>query len=70
MNDQNRLKLRGRMVEKYGTIQEFAKHASRNNQFISKVLNGKSTLLQTDIEEWVSLLDISSDEIGSYFFGK
>lgn len=68
MTNFNGAKLRGRIVEKYGTIQKFAEHTSRGNQFIGNVLNGKAVLTQPDMEEWIELLDIESDEVYPIFF--
>lgn len=63
-------RLRGRIIEKYGTIGRFAEHTSRKFQFISNVLNGKSLLNQEDMDEWITLLDISDSDIAVYFFAR
>ena len=63
-------KLRGRIVEKFGSQSAFAEAAHRSISFVSQYLNGKVYLDQRMIEEWAVLLDISNDEIPVYFFTK
>lgn len=63
-------KLRGRIVEKFGSQSAFAEAAHRSISFVSQYLNGKVYLDQRIIDEWSALLDISSDEIPIYFFTK
>ena len=62
-------KLRGKIVEKYGSQKEFAKAAGCSITFVSLYLNGKTFLDQRIIDKWAYLLDIS-DEIDEYFFTK
>lgn len=61
-------KLRGRIVEKFGTIDKFADEAHCSRAFISKYLNNKTTLDQKTILKWAGLLAISVDDIPTYFF--
>lgn len=61
-------KLRGRIVEKYGSIQEFSKNLDISTVSISKKLNGKTGFSQPDMNEWAGLLDIKLEEYGEYFF--
>ena len=61
-------KLKGRIVEKYGTRRAFADAAGISENWLSDKLNGKTVLKQTDIELWVNLLDINRNEINEYFF--
>ena len=70
MSTECRAKLRGRIIEKFGTIQNFADYQgiSRGKQFIGNVLNGKAVLTFNDIEEWIYALQIEPDEIYFYFF--
>lgn len=62
-------KLRGKIVEKYGSQKNFAKAAGCSVTFVSLYLNGKTVLDQKVIDKWANLLDIA-DEIDSYFFRK
>ena len=64
----NTSKLKGRIIEKFGSQGAFAKRINRTQAFISKVLNGLSLLNQKDIVEWAEALEIPIDEIGTYFF--
>lgn len=61
-------KLRGRIVEKYGTQDEFARTIGISRNSLSLKMTGKTGISQTDIIKWCRLLDIKADEIGQYFF--
>lgn len=61
-------KLRGKIVEKFGTIDAFSQRTSLTRASISAYLNGQKVLNQKDIEEWRGLLEIQIDEIPDYFF--
>lgn len=61
-------KLRGRIVEKFGTIKEFAQKIGRSTVSVSRKVNGLSSFDQDDVELWSKALDISMEEYGVYFF--
>lgn len=61
-------KLKGRIVEKFGTQGKFAEYIGRTQQFVSYVINGKSELSQREVLEWAEALDIARVDIGEYFF--
>lgn len=63
-------KLRGRIREKCGTQEKFAKSINRSNPYISNVLNGQSSFSQKDIDNGARVLSIPVSEIGIYFFNK
>lgn len=63
-------KLRGRIVEKYGTVTKFAEQTSRGYQFVCNVINGKRVMSREDMDEWIELLDVQPDEIKPIFFAK
>ena len=63
-------KLSGRIKEKCGTQELFAKRIGRSHTYISSVMNGKAYFNQGDIETGIEVLEIPSDEIGIYFFNK
>lgn len=63
-------KLRGRIVEKFGTISAFTKALGSSTVTVSAKLNNKSGFSRSDIEHWGELLEIPSTEIGLYFFVK
>lgn len=60
-------KLRGRIVEKYGTIDNFIKIIKRSKPFVYGVLGNKATLRQDDIVCWCDVLDIDLSEVGEFF---
>ena len=67
-------KLRGRIVEKFGTLSNFALNLSAFKQkniavqVVSAKLNSKIGFTIDDVSEWCTLLEIPVAEIGSYFF--
>jgi len=61
-------KLKGRIVEKFGTQGKFAEYIGRTQTYVSYVINGKTQLNQSDVIAWAKALDISMDDIGEYFF--
>lgn len=61
-------KLKGRIVEKYGTQGQFAEALSISQNWLSQKLTNKVGISQPEIEQWREMLDISTDEIGEYFF--
>ena len=63
-------KLRGRIIEKFGSQLAFAKAAHRSVSFVSQYLNCKKSLDQRMMDEWINLLDIPLNEIDQYFFVK
>lgn len=61
-------KLRGRIVEKFGTIGAFSKAAHNSISFVSQYLNGHKFLDQRTLIKWADLLEIPTNEIDQYFF--
>ena len=61
-------RLRGRIVEKYGSQEEFAKVIGISSNSMSKKMNGKTGFSQKDIVKWSELLDINKSEYSEYFF--
>lgn len=63
-------KLRGRIVEKFGTIKAFSKAYGITNVSMSKKLNGKTAISPDDMKKMSSpeLLDIQPKEYHEYFF--
>lgn len=62
------MKLRGKIIEKYGTIGKFAEVLGCSSNTISNYLNGATFLSQEKILLWCELLDIKEKEIPAYFF--
>ena len=61
-------KLRGRIVERFGSQRAFCKAANKLVSFVSQYMNGSKSLNQKDMDLWIQLLEIPSDEIFTYFF--
>lgn len=61
-------KLRGRIVEKFGTIGKLAENVDISFESISKKLNNKVAFAQQEIMVLCKLLDIPIEDIGIYFF--
>lgn len=61
-------KLKGRIKEKYGTQENFAKDIGKTHSTISFKINGKRLWNQDEIIKAIELLDLSKDDIVEYFF--
>lgn len=61
-------KLRGRIKEKCGTQNAFAKDIGLSEVSVSNKLNNNVEWGQEEIEKAVEILNIPPDEIHSYFF--
>jgi len=61
-------KLRGRIIERFGSQEAFAEVVNQTPTTISYKLNGKKPLTRNDIIEWAKVLEIPTEEIGLYFF--
>ena len=61
-------KLRGRIVEKFGTLKAFAAAVHNSESFISQYMNGKKILDQEMIDNWAGVLEIPVSEYPDYFF--
>jgi hypothetical protein len=61
-------KLKGRIVEKYGTRKEFAKQLGLSEVAMSNKMNNKSGFSQDDVIVWAKALCIPEKEYGIYFF--
>lgn len=61
-------KLRGRIVEYYGSIQAFAAALGISREMASRYLNGKAKFSADVMDRWGSLLNIGRSEYPDYFF--
>lgn len=61
-------KLKGRIVEKFGTQGAFAERVHCSLSFLSLYMNGKKKLDQPTMDTWIKALDIPENEIHLYFF--
>lgn len=61
-------KLRGRIIEKYGTQDEFAKEYGISRVVLSKKMNNKCSFTSNDIIRMSEMLNIPKEEVGAYFF--
>ncbi len=61
-------KLRGRIVEKFGTQSAFAEAMSMSNGTLSMKLASKSYFSADEIVKACELLEITSGEVSAYFF--
>lgn len=61
-------KLRGRIVEKFGSVSAFSRHLGVLPQQINPKLLGQKGITTKDILEWCEALDIEVSDIGVYFF--
>jgi hypothetical protein len=63
-------KLRGRIVEKFGTNAFFASKLGVSERTLSLKLNNKRFFLQEEITKAAKLLEIGDEEIVAYFFNQ
>ena len=63
-------RITGRIIEKYGTRARFASAVGMSSTHLSKILNGRAFLRHEAIDEWAEALDLTTDDIGAYFFTK
>lgn len=61
-------KLRGRIIEKFGSQNAFANAVNTPYQKVSQTLNSKRAMNQREISQWADALDIPVDSYGEYFF--
>ena len=61
-------KLKGRIVERYGTQANFACKLGISKNSMSKKLTGKTEFSQSDTIRWAELLGIEKGEYEEYFF--
>lgn len=66
----NHSKLRGRIIEKFGTQGCFSKALGVSERTLSLKLNNKIFFSQDEISRMSELLEITSDKIQFYFFEK
>lgn len=66
----NNSKLKGRIVEIYGSQKAFADAINKTETTVNNKLNDKRVMTQNDIVEWANALQIDVDDIGAYFFGQ
>lgn len=63
-------KLRGRIVEKFGSIEAFSNNTKITNVSVSKKLNNKIPISRADMIEWSELLEIPLEEYGLFYCTK
>lgn len=61
-------KLRGRIVEKFGTMSAFAEYIGISEVALSRKLNNKIAMSREDMIAWSTALDVSLDEYGAFYF--
>lgn len=61
-------KLKGRIVEKFGTRKAFCEILGLSENSMSLKLSGKTGFSQKEIIVWAEHLDIPTEEFGDYFF--
>ncbi len=63
-------KLRGRIIEKYGTLKDFAADMNWSERTLSLKMNCKVFWKQPEIMKAAKLLEIPSCEVMEYFFSQ
>lgn len=60
-------KLRGRIVEKFGSVKKFSEKLGKKQQTVNLKVQGKVGFSRKEIIEWSNLLEILPDDCYSYF---
>ena len=60
-------KLKGRIIEKYGSYKAFAQALGKSEVLVSKKLNNKSSFSREAMLEWGEQLDINPSDFGTFF---
>lgn len=68
MTNYNYNKIRGKIIEEFGSNADFAKAMEISTTTLSNKLNNKVPWTQIDIEKAIKILGINSKEINQYFF--
>ena len=63
-----RRKLRGRIIEKFGTIGAFCKTVRIHPTTATNVLDGRTMPTKKNLPKWCEALDIATEEIGKFFY--
>ncbi|MBR1737563.1 MAG: DUF739 family protein [Firmicutes bacterium] len=61
-------KLKGRIIERFGSQKDFAKAMELSERSLSIKMNNEAAWKQSEILKAVQLLGISESEIAQYFF--
>lgn len=61
-------KLRGRIIEKYGSQAKFSEALGTSDITVSRKMSGNIGFSQKDMTKWGNLLEIDVSEFGEYFF--
>ncbi len=61
-------KLRGRIIEKFGSQSKFCEELGLSKVSMSKKMNGETGFSQDDVIKWSRLLDIDLTDVGSFFY--
>jgi hypothetical protein len=61
-------KLRGRIIEKFGTLKAFARAMKMSSASLTNKLTGLTYFSQADIVKSVDLLEIEPGAVSLYFF--
>lgn len=61
-------KLKGRIIEKYGSQGKFAEALKMSENTVSRKMQDKVEFSKDDMVKWAELLDIDSSEFWDYFF--
>ncbi|MBO7732811.1 MAG: DUF739 family protein [Methanobrevibacter sp.] len=61
-------KLKGRIIEKFGTQKRFAEVLGMHNNLVSQRMQKKIAFSKDDMLKWGKLLDIPPEQFYEYFF--
>lgn len=66
----NLAKIRGTIIEKYGTNSEYAKKTGYSQSELSKILNGTRKVDLKFADTFIQACDVTPEEVFTIFFAK
>jgi plasmid maintenance system antidote protein VapI len=57
-------KLRGKIIEKFGTASDFANHLGVRDDVVSRVVCGRRSLPPDEVTRWASALNTTPQDLG------
>jgi len=63
-------KLRGRIIEKYGSVRGFSEHTRIGYPAVIRKMAGETKFSQEDIMEWCNLLEIELVDVPLFFLNE
>jgi transcriptional regulator with XRE-family HTH domain len=57
------LKLKGKIIEVYGTQADFAQRINKDESYVSRVVRGRRNITQNEQDNWAGLLGVGRRDL-------